>query len=250
MNLTNNLRKYVKSLHLGKYRQKYNKFIAEGPKICAEFLKSDKFQIEYLICTQEWSDDNAHLANSYDTRLVICNAKDHKSISTLQNANNILIVAEKHSSAKTIEDILQDSNWSIFLDRLQDPGNMGTILRIADWYGIKSIIASPDSVDYYNPKVIQSAMGAHNRITMAKSEASQLMLQNYNSLAMVLEGSNINDYNNPESGGIIVIGNESKGISKEVLSQCKTHLSIQRKGGAESLNAAVACGIACHQLIN
>jgi len=250
MNLTNNLRKYVKSLHLGKYRQKYNKFIAEGPKICSEFLSADKYQIEYLFCTQQWADDNPKLVNSYASRLIISSDKDHKTISALHNANNTLIVAERHEPKQSAIELITDNKWTIYLDRIQDPGNMGTILRIADWYGINAVISTPDSVDFYNPKVVQSAMGAHNRISMLKSEVTELPLKQNNSIALVLDGTDINNYSDTKAGGIIVIGNESSGISEQMLSDCRAHLSIMRKGGAESLNAAVACGIACHQLIS
>ncbi len=246
MEITNQLKKYIKSLHTTKHRQKYNKFIAEGPKITAEFLLAEKYELEYLICTNEWCLSNEPLVrNLPSSKIITVKEKVLSQLSLLKTANNILLVMDKgnrvyHESTLT--------SWAIYLDRIQDPGNMGTILRIADWYGINTILASPDCVSYYNPKVIQAAMGAHNRVQLQKITDSKLTSSALPIYGLALGGTLLANSTTLEPG-IIIIGNESKGINQELLSACDKTLTIPRKGGAESLNASVACGIVCQILL-
>jgi len=249
MIVTKKLRKYIRSLHLNKYRQKYNKFIAEGPKVCSEFIDRQKYKIEFLICTQDWYDDNQDSIKSLGNKIVIASDKDLQSISCMQKANKTLIVADS-ASDNEIDLTAISSQWTIYTDKIQDPGNMGTIIRIADWYGIKTLIASKDSVDYYNPKVIQSAMGSHNRLELISIDASDLPIESMNAFALALGGKNIMNVSDEDStNGLIVMGNESQGINLDLLERCSHKVSIEKKGGAESLNVSVACGIACQVLL-
>lgn len=243
MILTAQLKKYIKSLHHHKYRQKYNKFIAEGPKVCGEFLSESKYTFDWIVATSEWIAAHPALIKKMGEKLIAVDDKGLKSLSTMQNPNKILIVGNqtKHSTP------IFSSKWGIYTDKIQDPGNMGTILRIADWYGIKQIIVSPDSVDVYNPKVIQSAMGAHNRMEIIQSDILDVELNGSALIAMTLHGEDINQLD--VDSGIIIIGNESKGVRAELLEHVDHKANIVRRGGAESLNASVACGIACHTLI-
>jgi len=247
MVLTNQLKKYINSLHKVKFRQKYNNFIAEGPKICKEFLINEKYSIELVICTQEAKDEfNSYLLN-IEEKTIVCSDKDLKTISTLKTPNKILIVFR--SNLSEINTFDANKSWAFYLDRLQDPGNMGAILRIADWYGVKTVFLSQDSVDIFNPKVIQSAMGAHLRVHFEKMTQNEL-IQNFSDhlISMSLDGSPIDEYTYL-TNGVIVIGNESKGISNIIQENSAHKVFIPRLGGAESLNAAVACGIATHVLI-
>ena len=141
-----------------------------------------------------------------------------------------------------------DRSWMLYLDKIQDPGNLGTIIRIADWYNITEILLSEDSVDPYNPKVVQSAMGGHNRIrTSVIKNLGDLKSYNIPIYGMALRGNDINSLS--LAPGIIVIGNESKGIRPEIMPMLDQKITIAKLGGAESLNASVACGIACHCLV-
>lgn len=249
MELTNKLKKYIRSLHLQKYRQKYNKFIVEGPKICSEFTDNQKYKIDYLICTHDWLTENESDIQSIRDKIIIASDKDLNSISSLKTANKTLIVAEKPIDQDI--DLYSLNNWVLYMDKVQDPGNMGTIIRIADWYGIDAVIASPDSVDFYNPKVVQASMGSHNRIKLHTILADDLPLEKINSVALVLGGQDIETITLDKSGGgILILGNESKGIRGDILDRCNYKASIMRKGGAESLNVAVACGIACNIIID
>lgn len=249
MILTNKLRKYVRSLHLHKYRQKYDKFIAEGPKVCAEFIESQKYKIEFLFCTQDWYDINQDSTKSLGDKIIIASDKDLQTISCMQKANKTLIVMDKPS----MSDLQLGSaanQWMIYTDKIQDPGNMGTIIRIADWYGIENLISSTDSVDFYNPKVVQAAMGSHNRLHLRSIDAENLPIESMNAFALVLGGQDITSLSDDiTQSGIIVMGNESQGINPVLADRCTHKVSIERKGGAESLNVSVACGIACQVLV-
>lgn len=241
---TNQLRKYVRSLHSIKYRQKYNKFIAEGPKVSYEFINQGKYLIEYIFCLSEWYE--SHLSTLSPELLkctIIVTSKQLDQISTLKSANQILIVAEQVSEKRSV----LENEWLLYLDRIQDPGNMGTILRIADWYNFKQVIASSDSVSFYNPKVIQAGMGAHNRISFLQMDIASFSSLSIPKYAMTLTGNNSFMKRLPNPGAVI-IGNESKGVSNSLLESVDDQWSLPRYGGAESLNAAVACGIICYEI--
>ena len=247
MQLTKELKKYIKSLQQVKYRQKYNKFIAEGPKICIEILESGIFEIEYLVCTAQFQDTYLNQGAASLGKTIICNDNELKSISSLKNPNKILIVAEiPEREMLTNSDV---DAWMIYCDGIQDPGNMGAILRIADWFGIAQVIASEDSVDFYNSKVVQSAMGAHCRVGMKVVDRKKMSDTFGESLYVLsLDGGCMTDMEFGKSG-ILVVGNEGRGVSKALLEASKHKMLIKKYGGAESLNASVACGIACHYIV-
>ncbi len=242
---TNQLRKYVRSLHTSKYGQKYDKFIAEGPKVCKEYLIYNKYAVQYIFCTNDWYSDNYSELSQLNQSLVIkLKEKELAQISNFKTANKVLLVLEK--SIGEYSDY-KNNNWALFLDRIQDPGNMGTIIRIADWYKIQKIYLSAGCVDVYNHKVVQSAMGSHNRIDIKTVKENFLETYSRPIYGLELGGANINDLNDPQPG-LIAIGNESRGFSAKVKNALSHSLMIPKQGGAESLNAAVACGIACHLL--
>lgn len=249
MVLTKELKKYINSLQYVKYRQKYNKFVAEGPKICMEFLRSSGDRIEYTVCTQSFFDEFSQEIRRSQGMTIICNDKELKSISSLKNPNNILIVCQI-DVLQNEKEILSKKQWSIFCDKIQDPGNLGAIMRIADWFGIPNVIASEDTVDFYNSKVIQAAMGAHLRLHLHVMDRKVLASDYADRLyVMDLDGSPIEEAELSDDG-ILVIGNESKGPSEPLLGACRHKVKIKKYGGAESLNASVACGIACHYIIS
>ncbi|MFM2203210.1 MAG: hypothetical protein RLZZ605_174, partial [Bacteroidota bacterium] len=160
-------------------------------------------------------------------------------MSQLQTPNHVLLVVE-YSSKMVIP---KETGWIIALDTIQDPGNMGTILRIADWFGINTIICSPQCVDIYNQKVIQSGMGAHLRVAVEYKELDTFFKTNQLPVyAALLNGENLFQVKSKQAG-IILIGNESKGIAPELLPFASHPITIPRIGGAESLNAGVATGI-------
>jgi TrmH family RNA methyltransferase len=242
MVLTKELKKYIKSLQYVKFRQKYDKFIAEGPKICNEFISENNYNIEYIVVTENWIQQNENNLRHFKGKTIVCNDKDLKSISSLKTPNNILMVLERKFTK--LYDLELSNQWSIFCDRIQDPGNMGTIIRTADWFGLKNVIATEDSVDFFNPKTVQSSMGGHNRVNLINTSAQHIIDNHKDHLvALALDGVPIEKFEK-RNQGIIVVGNESQGISQEIAAASKK-ISINKKGGAESLNASVACGIAC-----
>ncbi len=238
--------KHIRSLTQQKFRNEHQQFIAEGSKIAEEWLCS-KHKILKVLATKQWIKENRlHLAAHPEAEVVEVTEQELTTITALQTPNSVLLVVP-FSAAETQP--VTANKWYMALDNIQDPGNMGTLLRIADWYGIEHVLCNEHCVDVYNPKVVQSAMGAHTRVmvhyTDLPAAIAQLQMPVY---AAVLGGTSVYDFHRAESG-ILVIGNEAKGISEAVTSLATHCVTIPRKGGAESLNAAVSAGILCALLL-
>lgn len=248
MALSKNEIKYVKSLHLKKFRQKYNNFIVEGDKIVRELLASSHFPIKALYGEQQWLAEHASLLPHDSALIHTINSSDLGRISTLKTPNKVLVIAQIPSFGYTADKL--NNSLSIYLDDIRDPGNLGTIIRIADWFGIPHVFCSPTSVAWTNPKVIQASMGSFLRVTLHSLELEEIRTTNTQLpfYGMVLDGQDIRGMQAPPSG-LIVIGNESRGISAENQDLLTHRITIpgHPQGGAESLNAAVATGIICAQ---
>lgn len=243
--LTKAQNKYIRSLTQQKYRKEHGVFIAEGDKIAREWLLSD-FPIQMIVALQDWVEENEKLISKHkEASLHIVKEQELESISALQTPNKALLVLHIPEQ----KNIKPSNEWCIALDNIRDPGNMGTIIRIADWFGIKNIFASNECTDVYAPKVIQGAMGSHIRVQIHTCDIEKLVSETSLSVfAATLHGENI--YQLPKmSSGILVIGNESKGISASIIEKASHKITIPRKGGAESLNAAVSTGIICALLM-
>ena len=231
--------KYIQSLYHKKTRDEEGLFIAEGVKLVNELLQSD-FVIKKIYATDEWSNESQHKNVQYVQK------SELQKISNLITPNHVLALAEQR---KLAANPVEKNNLTIVLDGIQDPGNLGTIIRIADWFGINQVVASTDTVDVYNPKVIQSTMGSIIRVKVWYKDIMTL-LQNaavpvYGAL---LNGENIYSLNKIDEG-MLVIGNESKGIRDHILPFIQSAITIPKRGNAESLNAAVATGIILSHLI-
>lgn len=248
MALSKNEIKYVKSLHLKKFRQKYNNFIVEGDKIVRELLASSNFQIEGLYADENWLIKHADSLRLYDFPVHSVSGTDLERISTLKTPNQVLVIVRLPNFRYSPDKI--NSSLSLYLDDIRDPGNFGTIMRIADWFGIPYVFCSPTSAAWTNPKVVQASMGAFLRVQVHALELSMIpdMAPELPIFGMVLGGQPIAETSKPNAG-LIVIGNESRGISQSNLQYLTHQLTIPRHphGGAESLNAAVATGIICAQ---
>jgi len=237
--------KYIRSLTQQKYRKEHNVFIAEGDKIAREWLSGSQ-RLQYIIGLPDWLEENkALIAGHNEAAVIAAEESELTNISTLQTAHKALLVVEMAEHAVTP----YASGWSIALDRIQDPGNMGTIIRIADWFGISQILLSPDCVDVYNPKVVQAAMGGHLRVRFCEVDLYTFVkTTSVPVLAATLSGNSIYDISILEEA-VLLIGNESKGLDP-VLTELASHkVTIPGKGGAESLNAAVSAGIICSHLM-
>jgi TrmH family RNA methyltransferase len=233
--LTKNELKYIQSLYHKKQRDEERLFIAEGPKLAEELITSS-FTIRKVFALPCWMQRNQ------DVKLPVTEVTEIElnRISNLQTPNEVVVVAEQ---AIMSEEPQLTGRLSIVLDGIQDPGNMGTIIRIADWFGIDQVICSSDCVDMYNPKVVQSTMGSILRVNCWYKDFNRWEpdseLPVYGAL---LNGTNVYSVDKA-AHGIIVIGNESKGIREPFLSKITHPVTIPKIGGAESLNAAVATGI-------
>lgn len=240
--LSKNLIKHIKSLNIGKYRNIHNSFLAETPKLIEEFLRSE-FKIEKIICTQDWYDQYVNIIDSNIEILTVKEA-ELKKVSKLSTPNKVIAEIKKPKQKIILEEI--NDRLVLMLDDIRDPGNLGTIIRLADWYGMDNIYCSKETVDVYNPKVIQSTMGSVCRVKVHYSDLQELIpgiKEKYTVYASTMDGNNIYQEELPERSAII-IGNEANGVSEEILSLADKKIAIPTfRKGAESLNASIAAGI-------
>lgn len=230
--------KYIQSLGQKKFRDEAGLFIAEGPKIVSELISICPAQVKEVFALEDWLNEHPLLPDSI--RAEIISPEELEKISQLKTPNSVLALV----SFFTDEAIRLHGRLSIGLCSIQDPGNLGTIIRIADWFGISQVICSEDSADRYNPKVVQSTMGSIARVQVIYTDMEALLRNNpaLPVYATVLDGEDVKTTARPTEG-MILIGNESKGIPEGILSLANKRITIARKGGAESLNAGVATGI-------
>ncbi len=247
--LTKKIVKYIQSLSHKKFRDEEGAFVAEGPKVVSEFLASKKFSCKMICAEKDWLFENEILLKNISPGNIF-EIDEHwlQRISFLKTPNKLLAVFDKTSSSE--EPVLQNK-ISLMLDDIQDPGNLGTIIRNADWFGIENIICSENCVDCYNPKVVQSTMGSLLRVNILYTELISFIEKNIsiNLYAAALSGTSIFEIGKIKEG-IILIGNESKGIHEDILKLAAKRITIPCFGHAESLNAAVASGIILGQIKN
>jgi RNA methyltransferase, TrmH family len=245
--LSNAQIKLIDSLEQKKYRKINALFIAEGAKIIAEILQA-QCPVDKVYVTQTWIDENEELYEKTKSLIEPISEAELKKISLLSTPNQALALLPIFYPAANTLNLTQ--KITLALDNIQDPGNMGTILRIADWFGIENIICSENCVDVFNPKVIQASMGAFLRVKtyytdLAEFLSKQETIPVYGAL---LQGENIY-HKTLSKEGIIVLGNESNGISDEVKKHITYAVNIPRMGGAESLNVSIAAAIICSEFL-
>jgi len=228
--------KYIQSLGQKKFRDETGCFIAEGPKIVQELLEAGLVKEVYAL--NEWITENNQLLAGTDTFEVT--EADLEKISQLKTANKVLAVLNQFEVTQPVV----EKRLLLALCGIQDPGNLGTIIRIADWFGVDQVVCSEDTADVYNPKVVQATMGSIARVKVFYKNLEDWLgqLQATTIYATVLEGADIRTIEKPASG-VILVGNESQGISPSLQAFAQVRITIPRKGGAESLNAGVATGI-------
>ena len=243
--LSKNQIKYYKSLQIKKFRQIHQSFIVEGAKSVAELLASD-FEIELVAVTEEFGDSHSNLLHTLDAQVVTATADELAQIGSYQT-NNACVAIAKTKENKFIDACGQE--FVIVLDDIRDPGNLGTIIRIADWYGFHKIVCSETTTDFYNPKAIAASMGSFTRIQIYYTDLGGYFEKAARATitGTFLEGTSLYDYHFPLSG-YLVLGNEANGISNEVAALVTDRISIPRFGGAESLNAGIAAAVVCDNL--
>jgi TrmH family RNA methyltransferase len=241
--LSNNQAKYLHSLRLGKFRDLNRVFLAEGVKLVDELLKS-QFTVQDIFATQHWFDSNNGLLDEKDVVFHEVSESELKRVSNLVTPNEVIAVVSYPSIDLPLPDSI--GKITLLLDRIQDPGNLGTIIRTADWFGIRHLFCSEDTVDVFNPKVVQSTMGSICRVNLHYGIIEQFVEQygkTWNIYGTIPGGENIyqSELLFPAA---ILIGNESRGISEEYFSLLTHRIGIPAlSDGAESLNASVAAAI-------
>lgn len=236
--LSINQKKHVNSLKQKKFRNQYNAFIVEGVKMLEELLASD-YETERIFALTSWKEQNKTID------CIEVSEKELASISSLKTPNEVLAVVKmKESSLKAIS-----TQLTIALDKIQDPGNFGTIIRTADWFGIQNIVCSDDSVDIYNPKVIQATMGSFFRVSVVYVGLPEFFKENeeLTVYGALLDGENVYEKELSRKGAVLLMGNESKGISDELIPFVQEKVLIPNFGKAESLNVATATAILCSE---
>lgn len=234
--------KYIQSLRQNRYRQLHGAYVIEGEKIVGEYIARD-YPLSNIYAVDDWMSGNQQLLQAKKLNATVVSEGDLKKISTLTTPNKVLAIAAIPSAIE-LESLPLNKGLHIALEAIRDPGNLGTIIRTADWFGIDSIICSEDCVDAYNPKVIQAAMGSMIRMKTiyVKDLAILKGLSKLPIYAATLSGKNIYHEKLPVDA-IILIGNESKGLSEPLIKMSSLQITIPRFGKAESLNAAVATGM-------
>ena len=243
--ISKNKIKYIRSLELKKNRNKEGKFVAEGFKVVDDLLALQPADL--IVATQEWL-HGKHLAAQ--TEVIEVTEEELKKVSFLQHPQQVLAVFRQATSG---DYSINTSELSLALDGVQDPGNLGTIIRIADWFGITHIYCSQDTADVYNPKVVQATMGSIARVKveygnlLALVESLPADVPVYGTL---LDGDNIYQQQ-LENRGLIVMGNEGKGISPALAKKVNRRLLIpnfpEGRATADSLNVAIATAITCSE---
>lgn len=244
--LSKNKIKLIRSLEQKKRRREEGLFVAEGPKVVGDLLEAG-YKAKLLVCTNQYF-SKRHLAAE---EVIEVSDDELRKVSFLQHPQDVLGVFETpNTSALHTPD---PQSLCIALDGVQDPGNLGTIIRIADWFGINQIFCSTDTADAFNPKTVQATMGSIARVIITYTNLRQFFdtlpagIPVYGTL---LDGKNIYEEELTE-GGIIVMGNEGNGISEEIRQRINRRLLIpnypQGKKTADSLNVAIATAITCNE---
>lgn len=233
--ITKNQLKLIRSLQQKKYRKENKLFIVEGVKNIEELLKSD-FNIHSLYATSDWQ-------GNYTNKTSI-SKKELSQISTLSTPDRVLALVHFPNPNKNT-----NTNLTLVLDSINDPGNLGTIIRTADWFGVSQIICSENSVDCYNPKVVQATKGSIFRVNVSYTNLKEYLSENKMPVyGATLKGVNLRD--SKLQDGVILMGSESHGISNELMEFVTHEISIPKFGGAESLNVAIATSIILNEFKN
>ena len=239
--LSKNTVKFIKSLHQKKYRLESGKFFVEGEKSVVEVLQSS-FTVDLLLVTQEFASKHATLLSGKAFEVLFVTPNQLEQLGQYQSNDAALAVVQMKSNQAFLP---EKGELILALDEVRDPGNLGTIIRIADWYGIKKLIFSSHTAEFYNPKVIQSSMGSFTRVQFYYGDLAQAFQEwKLPVYGAFLEGESIHELTNP-TPGVLLLGNESQGLSKEVEKWVSSKITIPSFGKAESLNVAIATAIFC-----
>lgn len=230
--------KYIQTLGQKKFREAEGLFIAEGPKVVDDLIASVPSMIKEVYAVESWVKEHGDRVGAAMVETI--EDWELEKVSQLATPNQVLAIVKQFNNSPSL---ISKGKLILALDTIQDPGNLGTIIRIADWFGVMQVICSEACADRYNPRVVQATMGSIARVDVLYTNLHQWLTdQDTRIYITALEGVDVRKME-PLKEGIIVIGNESKGVSAEILGLGGKKITIPRKGNAESLNAAVATGI-------
>ncbi|TDQ19674.1 TrmH family RNA methyltransferase [Algoriphagus boseongensis] len=239
--LSKNTVKFIKSLHQKKYRSQSGQFFVEGEKSVLEVLDSD-FLVDLLLVTENFQQKYARRLERFKGEKILVTQNQLEQVGQFQSNDSALAVVTMKSNeafTPTRDELI------LALDEVRDPGNLGTIIRIADWYGIKKMVFSLHTAEFYNPKVIQASMGSFTRVKFFYGDLQEVFTKwRLPVYGAFLKGENIHEMKSI-SPGVIVMGNESNGISGEIEKLVNHKVTIPAFGEAESLNVAIATAILC-----
>lgn len=230
--------KLIKSLQQKKYRNEHGLFVIEGKKAVEEVLSSD------LKVFKVYAVKGSNVESAFNNTIDV-SQKELNQMSGLKNPNGVIGVFYIPSNKK-----VTTTDWVLALDGIQDPGNMGTIIRLCDWFGIRDLVCSKTTVDCYNPKVLQATMGSITRVNIVYQDLEEfLKTTQLPVFGSFMKGENICKSNLPEKG-ILIMGNEGNGISSAIAALCTHRVTVPQFGAetAESLNVATASAILLHEL--
>ena len=236
--ISKNQIKNIKDLSRKSVRSQEKKFVVEGEKLVAELLQSE-VAIDEIFAVESW------LLTHPEVKATEITDKELERISQLKSPNKVLAVVFMFED-KITDDV--ENGLTLFLDRINDPGNLGTIIRMADWFGVNKIVCTHQSVDAYNPKVIQSSMGSVYRVPVFYVDAPEFLADYKNRfpdnliVGAAMEGTVLSETKLPQNG-LLVMGSESHGIHEDIEAFITQMVTIPKMGDAESLNVAVATGI-------
>ncbi|QQS34807.1 MAG: RNA methyltransferase [Ignavibacteriales bacterium] len=250
--LTNNEIKYYSSLLQKKFRQQEKKFIFEGLKIVEEGLNSD-FKCEVVLLTHAFVESNHEILSSLSKKKIraeVLKEEQFRKLSDTESPQGIAAVFNFFKPDYSSDKILKE-NLIIYLDNISDPGNLGTIIRTADWFGVKIILLSPDCVELYNPKVIRASMGSIFHLDIIEDFRIPKLKSLSEKFKIILTdtfGKNLYEVNFPENK-ILVFSNEGNGPSLEIQEIAYERITIPKYGNAESLNVASAAAVVLSQIL-
>ncbi len=231
--------KYIQSLSQKKFRDESGQFLVEGTKIIKELIVEQPDLVKAIYALPDWVSEHAHLLKKANIIADEASEQDMEKISSLPSFSAAIAIIDKPELK-----IPEVGGIMLLLDGIQDPGNLGTIIRTADWFGVKHIICGDGTADCYNPKVVQATMGSVFRLNILY-ENLQVFIKEHSNLPLItssLDGFPINKAT-IQKDMLLIIGNESKGVNKSIENLATSKVLIPGFGKAESLNAAVAAGI-------
>lgn len=244
MQLSKTKAKELKKLASKKMRDTLGLFMVEGEKCVLDSLPA--FDLQHLVCLPSWIDSHPQFVHKYKDFILLADSKGIEALSSLNSLPEVIGIFKKRTLAEETPQLIPDKFY-LLLDTIQDPGNLGTIIRTCDWFGIYDIYASKDTADCYSPKVVQSAMGSLSRVKVHYTDLVDLIEKNpdIRVIGTLLRGIPIREVKWPE-GGFLIMGNEGKGVSEELRRKIDLAVTIPPANSAshpDSLNVAIATAI-------